>query len=622
MRPYLVGLFCLVGITWASPDDNSLVLGASQEPAVLAGDFLDILNNSVIKGEIENFLLPNLIGIDLEGQSYPALVTEVPSQENGRVVINDNPDGTRRLEMKLTLSDQARWSDGSSITTGDVQIYYEMGKAPGMPLLYPDYWDRLNLSIEDARNFTLTFSPAFNTDLTPGRGRPIGYAPAHIMRPAWEETKAQVAQIDPANTEAITEAYRAFFTQFSTPEALNEGKMVYSGAFKFERWVPGSSIDLVRNSEFHIIPPGGADKYVQKVSYQIIQNTNALLIGMISGGLDATANLGITFDQARSPQLVSRMPGKFDIWFVPAPAVEMIQINQFAENDAKNHLGLNDPKTRQALIMAINRDMISAAFFSRLQPTANSWIAPQHPYYADVEGYPYNPEQARQLLAELGWQPGPDGILVRDGTRFELEFVTTAGNILRERVQQFIIQNLRDVGIAVRINNAPSSVVFADDFIQRASTGAWQGMFMYGWASELIEDGSLYTCNDLITGRSLIPTEANSFQGLNSGGWCNDEFDALRAKAVLEFDPEVARELFGQMQAIWAREVPVIPLFVQSNPFVVQKGLLNFVSSTYVNGYGYPPAQPWLVGWESRGAQKVFDQSKYGTRYGVEEIAP
>ena len=620
-----MGLFCLLGTAWANQNDNSLVLGASQEPTVLAGDFLDVLSNTVIKGEIENFLLPNLIGIDLDGQSYPLMITEVPSEDNGRVITTENPDGTRRLEMKLTLRDDIRWSDGTPITTDDIQMYYDVGKAPGVPLLYPDYWERQSLVVQDGQNFTLFFDPAFNTDLTPGRGRPIGYAPAHIMRPAWEETKAQVAQIDPANAEAITEAYRAFFTQFSTPKALNEGKMVYSGAFKFERWVPGSSIDLVRNPEFHIIPPGGADKYVQKVSYQIIQNTNALLIGMISGTIDATANLGVTFDQARSPQLVSRMPGRFDIWFVPAPFFELIEINKFSQVPAVKDLGLDNPKTRQALIMSVNRAELTSAFFSNLQPVTNSWIPFQHPYYTDVEGYSYDSEAAKKLLAELGWQPGPDGILQRqvDGrtVRFELEYVTTSGNVLRERVQQFIAQNLADVGIAVRVNNAPSNVVFADDFSQRASTGAWQGMFMYGWVSELIEDGSLYTCEDLITGRSLIPTQENGFQGQNSGGWCNDEFDALRAKAVLEFDPEAARELFGQMQEIWAREVPVIPLFAHSSPFVVQKGLLNFVSSTYVNGYGYAPAQPWLVGWESKGVQKLFDQSKYGTRYGIQEPA-
>lgn len=468
----------------------------------------------------------------------------------------------------------------------------------------------------------MVFDPAFNTDLTPGRGRPIGYAPAHIMRPAWEETKALVAQIDPANAEAITDTYRAFFTQFSTPEALNEGLMVYSGAFKLERWVPGNSVDLVRNPEFHIDPPGGADKYVQRVSYRFIQNTNALLIGMISGSLDASANLGVTFDQARSSQLVSRMPGRFDIWFVPAPAVEMIQLNQFPEYAALNHLGLDNPKTRQALIMAINREMISAAFFSNLQPVANSWIPSQHPYYTDIKGYSYDPEAAKRLLAELGWQPGPDGVLQRqvDGrtVRFELEFVTTAGNVQRERVQQFIAQNLADVGIAVRINNAPSSALFVDEFMRHGSEGTWQGMLMYYDSATPKEDGIWFLCRDLLSGESFVPRAANNFNGaFNIGGWCNSEYDQLRAEAVLEFEPGLAREKFARMQEIVASEVAFIPLYIRVHPYVVRHGLVNYVGSTYSAGRGFAPVEPWLVGWESLGSEKVFEQSKYATRYGV-----
>jgi len=40
-------------------------------------------------------------------------------------------------------------------------------------------------------------------------------------------------------------------------------------------------------------------------------------------------------------------------------------------------------------------------------------------------------------------------------------------------------------------------------------------------------------------------------------------------------------------------------------------GLLNYVSSTFASS-AYPTIEPWLIGWQSRGAQKVYDQAKYG----------
>ncbi|MFX6186350.1 ABC transporter substrate-binding protein, partial [Acinetobacter baumannii] len=80
------------------------------------------------------------------------------------------------------------------------------------------------------------------------------------------------------DAEKLNELYRNFFLKFSTPQALNRGAMVYSGAFKLRRWVPGNSIEMERNPNFPIKPEGGESKYVQKVVYRFIQNTNSLLV--------------------------------------------------------------------------------------------------------------------------------------------------------------------------------------------------------------------------------------------------------------------------------------------------------------------------------------------------------
>jgi peptide/nickel transport system substrate-binding protein len=69
------------------------------------------------------------------------------------------------------------------------------------------------------------------------------------------------------------------------------------------------------------------------------------------------------------------------------------------------------------------------------------------------------------------------------------------------------------------------------------------------------------------------------------------------------------------MQAIFADELIAIPLLFRSNPFVISNGVVNYVSSTFNGGYGYPPARPELVGWEQNGAAKVFDQADYALAF-------
>jgi len=602
----VLGLTAL-GLALAGPADNSLIVGASQEPRVLAGDFLSVISNQAIKAEIENYLFVPFITLNLDGQNTAVLATEVPTTQNGRVRFTDIGQGRRRLEIDITIRPDARWSDGRPITTEDVQFYFEVGKAKGMPVLDPDYWERVNLRVRDARNFTVIFEPAYATDLI---GSPIGYAPKHIMGAAWEQVKRQTAGLDPTRDAArLAEIYRKFFTDFSTPAYLNQGKMVYSGPFVLRRWVPGSTVEMVRNPQFPITPPGGADKYVQRVVYRFIQNTSSLQVAIMGGSIDAPSRVGLTFDQARAPQLVQRARGNFDIWFVPGAVWEHIDVNQYDTVPRVRELGLNDKRTRQALLHAINREGFVRTVFQGLQPVSHTWIAPVNPLHnPNVRKYEYNLDRARALLAEMGWRPGPDGILQRtvDGrtVRFEIEWVTTAGNVVRERFQQFVAEDFRKIGIAVRINNAPSAVVFADDFIQRASEGRWTGMFMFAWISDPKEEGNLFSCR-------FRPTRENNYQGQNVGGWCNEEYDRLRDQAVVEFDPAKRKALFDRMQEIWAEEVASLPLYFRADPLIVRKGLVNYVSAAYSGGSNYPNWEPWTIGWTQRGAEKRWDQAKY-----------
>jgi peptide/nickel transport system substrate-binding protein len=614
-KVFVLGLTLAAGAALAGPADNSLIIGASQEPRVLGGDFLNVISNQSIKVEIENYLFAPLIVQNLRAENEAVLATEVPTLANRRLRVTDIGGGKRRLEIDITLKPNLRWSDGAPLTTDDFAFYFEVGKAKGMPVINPDYWERVNLRVRDKQNMTVIFEPAYYYDTY---GSPIGYAPAHIMRPEWEKVKAAAANLNPdRDAQRLNELYRNFFQQFSSNQAINAGRMVYSGPFKVQRWVSNSSIELVRNPNFTaIVPQGGADKYVQRVVYRIIQNTNSLLVAILGGGIDATSTVGITADQARSRQLTSRAPGRFDIWAIPGAIWEHIDINKFTNVQRVRDLTLDDKRTRQALLHAINREAWVQAFFDGAEPVSHTWVAPSNPLFnPNVKKYEYNPAKARELLAQVGWRPGPDGILQRtvDGrtVRFELEWVTTAGNAIRERTQQLFIEQWRQVGIAVRTNNAPSAVVFADDFIQRAEEGKWL-MFMFAWVSRLAEDGSLFQYRNLNTGAIQVPSKENNYAGQNIGNWRNEEFDRLTSQGVLEFDEARRKQLFARAQEIWAEELPALPLRFRSNFLVVRTGLVNYVASTYSGGNGYPGWNSWEIGWASRGAVKRHDQAQAG----------
>jgi len=168
----LAGVIAL-GLALAGPRDNSLVVGASQEPRVL-GDFWNFITAQAIASEIEAYLWSGLEFIDQDG--------------------NDRDD--------------IYWSDGTPITTRDVAFWFEVGKHPGAPLQDPTYWERLKeVRVLDDKNFVVVFEPAFFYDTV---GSAVGLAPEHVMRAKWEETKAEIAKLDPKkDAEKITDLFHS-----------------------------------------------------------------------------------------------------------------------------------------------------------------------------------------------------------------------------------------------------------------------------------------------------------------------------------------------------------------------------------------------------------------------------
>ena len=607
-----LGLALVTGAALAGPGDNSVIIGASQEPTVLGWDFLSVISNQAVKVELEQYLNAPLTTLNMDSEQIPVLVTEVPTSANKRLRLTDLGGGKKRLQLDYTLKPGLKWSDGNDLNSDDFAFVFEVAKAKGMALVNPDFWSRVSIAAKDKQNFTVTFEPAYYYDATVSMA---GFtpAPSHLMRAEWDKVKAAVQPLNADNDATkINELYRAFFQQFGSQSFINSGKMAWSGPFKVDRWTANSAITLSRNPNFTALTPqGGADKYAQKVTYRIIQNTNSLLVAILGGGLDAVSSVAITGDQARSKQLLSRAPNRFDVWAVANPTWEHIDLNKFPIQQVKD-LTFDDKRTRQALLYALNRDAWVKAFFDGAEPVSNSWVANVNPLFTDnVTKYSYNPEKAKQLLAAVGWKPGPDGVLVRNGKRFEFELVTTAGNSVRERSQQLFIDQWKQVGVSVKTNNAPSAVVFADDFIQRASEGKWM-TFMFAWTSSLAEAGQLFQNKNLNSGETSVPEKANNYAGQNVGGWKNDEFDKLTSQGAVEFDEAKRKALFAQAQQLWAEEVPALPLRFRSNYYVTKKDLVNYTASAYSGVNGYPGWNAWEIGWASRGAQKLYDQAKYG----------
>lgn len=173
------------------------------------------------------------------------------------------------------------------------------------------------------------------------------------------------------------------------PESADTNKQrpVGTGPFKFDRWVSGDRVVLVRNPEFR----DPATPKLDEAVFRFISDPAAQLNAVRSGDVDAFPNLGATES-------------------LPILEADKNFVVKVGTTEGETILALNngrkpfsDIRVRRALAHAVNRqDVINGALFGYGTPIG-SHFAPHNAAYVDLTGISaYDPEKAKALLAEAG----------------------------------------------------------------------------------------------------------------------------------------------------------------------------------------------------------------------------
>jgi peptide/nickel transport system substrate-binding protein len=242
---------------------------------------------------------------------------------------------------------------------------------------------------------------------------------------------------------------------------------------------------------------------------------------------------------------------------------------------------------RQALLLAIDRKKLSEQLFKGKQPVAETNVNPlDWVYTAETPKYPFDPERAKKLLAEAGWTEIRGGIRYnKAGERLSFALMTTAGNRTRELIQQIVQSQWRQVGVDARIQNQPARVFFGTTVTQRK----FDGVALFAWISapEAVPRTTLHS--------KFIPTAENNWSGQNTTGFKNGEADKLIDQIERELDREKRRALWHRLQALYAEELPALPLFFRADGYVLPTWLEGVVPT----GHQYSSAL-WIEQWHAK----------------------
>jgi peptide/nickel transport system substrate-binding protein len=511
----------------AQGSGSQVVIGTWSEPATL-------LSGAPVTGAVFQWI-QGIIANGLTRLGHPTFEVQPDLAESWQV--SDDA-----LVYTFTLRSGVKWQDGQPFTATDVKFTFDLVSHPEWPGALDSYFASIKGTkehksgetteatgvrvIDDTHvEFTLTQPDTLFLSSALSRQRIL---PKHILE-----------QLAPADVE------KSDFAR----------KPVYTGPYIVDEWRPGESITFRAFPDYFGGKPG-LDSLVARFIPDEATALAELQRGAVQIGL------------ANPDQFQSFVDDdSFTTQELPGLRVLYVQF------DLTNPL-FGDPRVRQAISHSIDRDtVIQALYLGKGEAATNfvpslAWI--NNP---DVPTYPYDPDKAKSLLSEAGWNPGGDGVLVNpNGDR--LAFTLTVPTVYRNdglAIQPF----LQAVGIEATIDELGAGEVTGPLKVgeYQAEVNAWN--------------------NFIIDPRADLQRNFQNPRPTDSTGYKNDQVDDLFLQARAARDQETEKNLYFQIQTLIDTDAPLAYLWRQQDLLVVHKSLTVPQVSTISELYASIPQ--WTV---------------------------
>ena len=380
-----------------------------------------ILVNDTASGRITGLIYDSILILDPKnGAPTPRLAS-----------FSASADG---LSYTFEMNPKATWSDGMPVIAQDYLTAVQAVGRSAKTVRKTNY--------QDVLGFNEYCGPAGTGKCTATASSISGIAidAGNPRRWTVRLTKVSCPAILDLNTipPLPTQVFGKYLVATSKPEDIdnapeNTAPTVFSGPFKFKEWRKSDQVILGRNETYWLGPPN-VDEYV----YKIVSNSTAITTGLKTGEL--------TFGTVPPKDLADMQ------------TVDTVRISRYQQlgytfigwNTASpTAVGLADKRVRQALAYGLDMDaVIKAVVFGEATKQVAHHVPVQWAYPSvALEQYAYDKAKAQQLLKDAGWNPGPDGILVKDGKKFSLTISTNAGSTQNETLAQVASDQYKQLGI-------------------------------------------------------------------------------------------------------------------------------------------------------------------------------
>lgn len=544
VRTILAGVLFLFALVRAD--------GAAQAPETpVTGDWL--LMHALSDPEQLNPLTASDEGASevLTGNVFEFLLNLDPRTLELKPVIAESrpaisPD---KLTYTFKIRRDVRFQDGRPVTGEDVLFSMKAVKCPlvDAPFLRVYYESLVDAELLDSYTIRLTTKePYFLNELVLGE---TVIMPRHYYDP--QDLLKSVALRDLTKDPAkLPDTVKRFADAFNKNYNRNP---LGSGPYKFSRWKTGQEVELVRDPNYWGNGKPGIDQsYIDRVKFRIINNTDAALVTLKSGGLDLIKRLDpIQHIRGTSSERFKREFQKLEFY---EPSYTYLGWNNV-------HPIFKDKRVRQAMSYFVDRQQMIKTILFGLGQIVDGPVFPFRPEYdKTLYSYPFDPKKGEALLKQAGWKDTDgDGVLdkVIDGKkvpfRFEIKF--NSGNVVRQSIALILQDELKKHGIVATIR-ALDWTIFLDDTKNHKFD-----MQISGWLMPPQEPDDF----------QIFHSSQADNKGSNNGSYKNPRVDKILEEHRREFDEKKRIALYHEFQKILNEDQPYTFLFARKSVAAVQR---------------------------------------------------
>ena len=392
--------------------------------------------------------------------------------------------------------------ENKEVTADDFKFYVDVIRNPGIPCEpIRNYYEALkDIRIIDPYTFQVNWQKRYwkSEEFTLG----LSPLPRHFY------------QFDPAKPD-----------EFTDNTARND-MIVGCGPWIFDSWQKGKEISFRRNEAYYAPKP-----YVLRRMVKVIREPTARLEALRNGEIDM---MGLLPEQWVDQIKDAAFKARFNTFDYPARAFNYIGYN------LRRDL-FKDRRVRLALTHLVNRDRIlKDVYFNLGRIVTGPFYIDSPSYDASIKPWPFDVDKAKSLLAEAGWKPGDDGVLRKDGQKFEFTYMTISGYKISEQIADIVRDDFAKAGIIVNINPVEWSVY--TERLDEHNFNVCQLGWSLGW------DDDPY--------QIFHSSQAEVPKGSNAVGFKNAEADQIIEEARGEFDLAKRTALFHRLDRILHEEQP------------------------------------------------------------------